>query len=198
MVELDDTDAEILQLLLEDGRRSYTDIGERVGLSSPSVSNRVERLEELGVIEGFTVNVDRSILTAGDAVLIEIETRPGETDRVVESLAEVDSVESVLQSVDTRVSVYAYMNDRELDRLFSEVLDARRLEGYEVRKIANSIWNPKVGGSDLAIECVECGRAIHDDGVTVEVGEERYYLCCTSCESLFRERYRELEDGIEE
>lgn len=198
MVELDDTDAEILQLLLEDGRRSYTDIGERVGLSSPSVSNRVERLEELGVIEGFTVNVDRSILTAGDSVLIEIETRPGETDDVVESLAEVDSIESVLQSVDTRVTVYAYMNDRELDRLFSEVLDARRLEGYEVRKISTSIWNPKVDRGDLAIECVECGRAIHDEGVTVEVGEERYYLCCTSCESLFRERYRELEDGIEE
>lgn len=197
MVELDDTDTEILQLLLEDGRRSYTDIGEHVGLSSPSVSSRVERLEELGVIEGFTVNVDRSILIAGDAVLIEIETRPGETDGVVESLTEVDSVESILQSVDTRVTVYAYMNDRELDRLFSEVLDARRLEGYEVRKITNSIWNPKVDGSDLAIECVECGRAIHDDGVTVEMDEKRYYLCCTSCESLFRERYQELEDGIE-
>lgn len=198
MVELDDTDAEILRLLLEDGRRSYTEIGEHVGLSSPSVSSRVERLEELGVIEGFTVNVDRSILTAGDSVLIEIETRPGETDDVVESLAGVDSVENVFRSVDTRVTVYGYMNDRELDRLFSEVLDSRRLEGYEVRKISTSIWNPRVDRGDLAIECVECGRAIHDEGVTVEIEEKRYYLCCTSCESLFRERYRELEDGIEE
>ncbi|WP_114579476.1 AsnC family transcriptional regulator [Saliphagus sp. LR7] len=50
MPELDSTDAVILELLLEDARRSYREIADEVGLSPPTVSNRVDRLRDLGVI----------------------------------------------------------------------------------------------------------------------------------------------------
>jgi len=44
MRDLDDTDLEILSLLAEDARRPFSEIGERVGLSGPAVSDRVTRL----------------------------------------------------------------------------------------------------------------------------------------------------------
>ncbi len=197
MVELDETDAEILRLLLDDGRRSYTDIGEKVGLSSPTVSNRVDRLEEMGVIRGFTVDVDRSKLTSGDSVLLDIETRPGESDAVVESLAGVDSVEWVLEGFEPRVTVHATLDDRELGTLLDEVLDSERLRDYEVRKVANATRSPRVDDADLALECAECGKPLHGDGVSVTVEERRYYLCCTSCESLFREEYESLRTAAD-
>lgn len=195
MAELDDTDAEILRLLLDDGRRSYTEIGEKVGLSSPTVSTRIDRLEEIGVIQGFTVDVDRSKLTSGDSVILDVETRPGHTDAVVESLAGVDSIECILQAFEPRVTVHAILDDRELEVLFDDVLDSERLRGYEVRKVANTMWNPRVDEGDLALECAQCGKPIHGDGVSVTVEERRYYLCCPSCESLFREEYETLRDG---
>lgn len=198
MVELDETDARILQLLLDDGRRSYTEIGERVGLSSPTVSNRVSRLEELGVIQGFTVEIDRSKLVTGDSLLVDIETRPGQTDAVVESLAEVDSIACVLQAFEPRVTVHAFLDDRELEALLDDVLDQQSIRDYEVRKVASSTWSPRVDEADLALECVQCGKPIRGDGVSVETEERRYYLCCPSCESLFKEEYGELRTAAED
>ncbi|WP_459191893.1 AsnC family transcriptional regulator [Halosimplex sp. J119] len=197
MVELDDTDVRILGHLLDDARRSYTDIGEAVGLSGPTVSNRVSRLEDLGVIRGFTVDVDRSMLRTGDEVLIEIETRPGEADAVVDALSGVEAVECILQSFEPRVTVHAFMNDRELERLFSETLDDDRLASYEIRKIAHSTHNPRIDQADLAIECVQCGKSITGDGIAVTVEEREYYLCCTSCESMFREEYESLRTAAD-
>ena len=52
MRDLDETDLEILQLLLSNARRPYSDIADVVGLSPPAVSDRVSRLQETGRING--------------------------------------------------------------------------------------------------------------------------------------------------
>jgi Lrp/AsnC family leucine-responsive transcriptional regulator len=57
-VALDDTDTQILELLQEDCKRSLADIGERVGMSAPSVIERIRKLEAAGVIRGYTALVD--------------------------------------------------------------------------------------------------------------------------------------------
>ncbi len=55
---MDGTDEIIVALLRENARRSYQDIGQRVHLSAPAVKRRVDRLEEDGVILGYTAVVD--------------------------------------------------------------------------------------------------------------------------------------------
>ncbi len=50
---MDNTDLRILSILQEDGRISMKELGQRVNLTSPAVSERVKRLEENGVIEGY-------------------------------------------------------------------------------------------------------------------------------------------------
>lgn len=62
------------------------------------------------------------------------------------------------------MTVHAYMNDDELQHVFSEVLDDGQLLGYEVRKVMETVWQPRVGQADLAIECVECGKPIRNEG----------------------------------
>jgi Lrp/AsnC family transcriptional regulator, leucine-responsive regulatory protein len=61
-VELDGTDREILQLLGQDARRTVADIAVRVSMSAPAVKRRIERLETLGVIRGYTTIVDHAKL----------------------------------------------------------------------------------------------------------------------------------------
>lgn len=195
MTELDATDAEILQLLMEDARRSYKEIGEEVGLSAPSVSNRVDRLEELGVIRGFTLDLDRSVLATGDEVVVELDARPGYADAVVETLEDHDFVEYVVRAFDPRIIVHGHASDRQLRRLLEDELDPDRLDGYTVRKVAEASWQPRLGDADLALECAECGKRVRDEGVTVETEDRRYHLCCPSCESLFRDRYEELSES---
>jgi Lrp/AsnC family transcriptional regulator, leucine-responsive regulatory protein len=55
---VDDIDRAILDLLREDARRTVTDIATRVSLTAAPVKRRIERLERLGIIEGYTVVVD--------------------------------------------------------------------------------------------------------------------------------------------
>lgn len=55
---MEDIDREILRLLLADGRMSYTDLGRSTGLSTSAVHQRVRRLEQRGVIKGYTAVVD--------------------------------------------------------------------------------------------------------------------------------------------
>lgn len=62
MIELDDINLELLDLLQEDGRMSYRELGERVGLTPPAVTERIRKLEELGVITGYRAVVDYEAL----------------------------------------------------------------------------------------------------------------------------------------
>jgi Lrp/AsnC family transcriptional regulator, leucine-responsive regulatory protein len=54
---LDRADCSILRSLQENARESFAEIGKRVGLSATSVAERIRRLEQAGVIEGYTVRL---------------------------------------------------------------------------------------------------------------------------------------------
>jgi Lrp/AsnC family leucine-responsive transcriptional regulator len=56
--ELDAYDRKILALLQQDGRLSYSEIGRRVHLTSPAIAERIRRLEEAKVIEGFSARIN--------------------------------------------------------------------------------------------------------------------------------------------
>ena len=55
---LEEMDARIAAVLAADGRCSYTDLAEKVGLSVSAVHQRVRRLEKRGVIRGYTAQID--------------------------------------------------------------------------------------------------------------------------------------------
>ena len=55
---LDDVDWRIVEILQEDGRISFSELGRRVAMSAPAVAERVRRLEESGVITGYRAQVD--------------------------------------------------------------------------------------------------------------------------------------------
>lgn len=57
---MDDVDEQILDYLQEDGRASFTDIADDIGVSEGTVRNRVQQLQEDGIIERFTVEVSES------------------------------------------------------------------------------------------------------------------------------------------
>lgn len=55
---LDSVDWDLIELLQDDGRLSFAALGKRVHLSAPAVAERVKRLEEWGVIQGYSARVD--------------------------------------------------------------------------------------------------------------------------------------------
>lgn len=57
-IALDEIDAKILEILQRNGRTRRNDLAEKVGLSLPSVSERLRKLEESGTITGYYATVD--------------------------------------------------------------------------------------------------------------------------------------------
>jgi Lrp/AsnC family leucine-responsive transcriptional regulator len=88
MIDLDDINIEILDVLQLDGRISYRELGERVGLSAPAVTERIRRLEELGVIKGYRAVVDYEMLGFPLLCVIRLNARRG-VDEVIQAMPEV-------------------------------------------------------------------------------------------------------------
>jgi Lrp/AsnC family transcriptional regulator, leucine-responsive regulatory protein len=80
-VELDAVDWKILDLLQQDGRMSYTALGRVVSLSAPAVTERVRRLEALGVITGFVAVVSPARLGLPIESIVRVRVRSLDTPR---------------------------------------------------------------------------------------------------------------------
>ena len=85
---VDALDRQILVLLMEDGRRTFDDLGRHVGLSAPAIKRRVDRLRSSGALRGFTAVVDHAALGWTTEALVELFYAPGTLlDEVARSLA---------------------------------------------------------------------------------------------------------------
>jgi Lrp/AsnC family leucine-responsive transcriptional regulator len=80
----DETDTTLLRELQEDARLSLAELGRRVGLSSPAVADRLERLEEAGVITGYSAEVDPRALGYELTMVLRIRPAPRELKKVAE------------------------------------------------------------------------------------------------------------------
>jgi Lrp/AsnC family transcriptional regulator, leucine-responsive regulatory protein len=91
---IDDTDARILDLLHRDGRESYAEVGQAVGMSGPSAHERVKKLEARGVIRGYAALVEPTLLGYGVLAFCFIKQVPGTiaTD-LTGNFAEIDEIE---------------------------------------------------------------------------------------------------------
>ena len=197
MRDLDDTDRRILGLLLDDARRSWRDIADVVDLSPPAVADRVDRLDDLGVIRGFTVDIDRSKLRAGVPVLVTVTMTPGAATAASESLSGADAVEHVFTTAEEAVVFTATVEQGDVLSLLESTLVMDDVRAYDVSLLGDRSWNPSVTEAELALSCDECGNTVTAEGETRELDGETYHFCCESCEASFVEMYEDLRDGAD-
>lgn len=84
---LDAKDTDILRAIKDHARMSFTDIGEKVGLSRVAVKNRMEQMEKCGVITGYKTEMNFRPAQSGVHFIITIETTPDYFEEVAERLS---------------------------------------------------------------------------------------------------------------
>ena len=90
---LDDTGWHILEALQENARLSFSELGQRVGLSSPAVAERVRRMEDAGIITGYRVEVNTARIGYPITAIIRINNSPGQRcTRLTASAQEIPEV----------------------------------------------------------------------------------------------------------
>ncbi|MDH4874371.1 Lrp/AsnC family transcriptional regulator [Pseudomonas sp. BN515] len=126
----DDIDQLLLSALMEDSRRSLKALAQISGLSSPSVAERLRKLEERGVLTGYTVDVDPKAFGYQFQAIVRIRPLPGQlqvVERKIQDIPEFTECDKVtgddcfiarlcvrsMEQLDTlldRINVYAETN----------------------------------------------------------------------------------------
>lgn len=95
-VPIDDVDRRILDLLREDARRTVADIAARVNLSAAPVKRRIDRLEQLGVIAGYTTLLDHAKIGPSIDAFTELRLAgDADVDEVVEAVRQIPEVREI-------------------------------------------------------------------------------------------------------
>jgi Lrp/AsnC family transcriptional regulator, leucine-responsive regulatory protein len=198
MRDLDETDLEILQLLMSNARRPYNDVAEAVDLSPPAVSDRVARLQERGIIRGFTLDIDRSQFHKGIPVLVTVQvTSTRDVSSVKETLFDTGAVEYVFITAEADIVVYARVPDNDVANWLDDIFDEGTIDNFEVKLLAGSDWSPNLGGMEFALSCAQCGNTVDNEGTTARINGDLYQFCCPSCETRFEEKYEQLQQGAD-
>jgi len=90
----DPVNTRILMELQKNPRLTMTELGRRVGLSSPAVTERVRRLEEMGVIQGYRLDINPAALGLPIAVYVRIRPNPGQLPKIADL---ADSIPEIVE-----------------------------------------------------------------------------------------------------
>ena len=138
---LDDTDRRILSVLQRDARASMRRISKEAGVSLGTVSNRVRRLEESGVIRGYTVMLDPEKAGWELTVVIGLRIQKGRLIEIQEKIAEDSRVYGVYDVTgDFDSMVIARARDRsDLDDLSKNVMSVDGVERSVTHLVLNTV-----------------------------------------------------------
>ena len=133
---MDAIDRKILQVLQADARASLQQVGQKVGLSASPCWERIKKMEQAGVIEGYTVRLNPQALGLSDTVLVQL-TLDSHTDNTLEKFGEVlatipEVIEAYLVSGEYDYLLRVAVKDtRDYERLLREKL-------YKIKGIRHS------------------------------------------------------------
>ena len=122
---MDETDQQLLSLLRKDARTSVATLAQKLGVSRGTVSNRVTKLEDAGIIVGYTVRLKPDAQPTGIGAWMSVAVAGNETRSVIASLLGEPGVAS-LHDTNGRWDLLAVLRASNLAEL-SQILERIRL-----------------------------------------------------------------------
>ena len=140
MQYLDDINRELLDILQIDGRISYKELGQRIGLTAPAVAERVRKLEEAGVITGYRAVVDYEAVGFPILSIIRLKA-PMRTEGIDPKIAAIPNVieASRVTGSDSHVIRARLRRTRDLEELLRDVWE----QGDTITNIVTSSPVPR-------------------------------------------------------
>lgn len=146
---IDAVDRQLLEALATDARTSAAELARMVGLSAPSVSERIRRMEDVGLIEGYAARINPKVLGFSLSAWLRIRPVPGQLQRVVsilESLPEIVQCDRVTGEDCFMARVHVHSVE-ELERLIDKVIPYAMTNTSIIQSSPVTHRLPPLGGS---------------------------------------------------
>lgn len=193
--ELDQIDVKLVKLLAENARRPFSDLADHVGLSPPAVADRIERLQEQGIIRRFTIDIDRLKLQHRTPVLVEFKTHPSHSDTVYEEVCALPGIEHVFKLYDGKIIAHGNAPDSNPKEWLHGGIDMDRIVDLDIGMLDQYEWTLTLDEAEFSLPCPVCGSSVEGDGVTAEIGDRTLSFCCTSCEEKYIKQYENYQSN---
>jgi Lrp/AsnC family leucine-responsive transcriptional regulator len=148
---MDRIDLTLIETLRADGRASWAELGRRVGLTAPSVTDRVARLEAAGIITGYHAAVDPGAIGLGVGALIGVHlSDSGDQDAVTAALARLSEIEACWY-VAGEASFVIKVRVRDVPELERTLSRLRRIRGVartETTVVLSTKWEDRIAPPD--------------------------------------------------
>jgi Lrp/AsnC family transcriptional regulator for asnA, asnC and gidA len=125
-MELDETDREILRILQEDARTPFSEVARRIDMSSATVHDRVSRMEDAGVIEGYHASIDERAVGYGVSAFVGLRVEQGREEDALQRLCEITGVREIHLTTgewDVLLRVVAGDTDSLRDLMFERIAE---------------------------------------------------------------------------
>jgi Lrp/AsnC family leucine-responsive transcriptional regulator len=139
-MNLDRTDARLLELLQEDGRRTVVELADKIGLSETPCARRIRLLEQAGVIKGYAAVVDPARMGLNVLAFVQVKLERHTDENIDEFRRELASIEEVV-SCHATTGTYDFLLQvaaPDLESLSRFVLK-RLMQIFYVRDVHSSI-----------------------------------------------------------
>ena len=140
-MQLDDTDRRLLAVLLEDARISQRGLAQRIGVAQGTITNRLRRLEELGVIKGYTVLLEPESIGWTMTVITGLRIEKGSMINVQQNIAadpRVFAVYDVTGDYDSMV-LARVQSRKDLDDLTKTVFTRKGVHRSFTQVVLNTV-----------------------------------------------------------
>ncbi|MGQ9513986.1 MAG: AsnC family transcriptional regulator [Thermoproteota archaeon] len=195
-MKLDETDVAIIRALMVDGRMSFRQIARMVGVSTPTVENRMKRMIGSGIIKKIVPLLDPQKIEQGMTSLINLKVEPSMLNDVAEKMAKIERVRSVYLTtgdsnlvvrvlIDSADGLQSFMSD-EIAKFPGTTHISTVVVTRTIKDEQGIIIKP---GLAVKLNCEFCDKQIEGEPHILSVGGQDRYFCCKTCLNSYKDKY---------
>lgn len=196
-VKLDKIDMLIINSLIEDGRKSFRQISKEIGFSTPTVESHYSKLRRLGIIKNIVPIFDLERLEHGLSAFVFVKTHTANALSLAKKFAQIKEVGSIYSITGEHNLMFKLIGERaeQIEEIIrTKIAPIKGIESISFQLITRTIQEiqglPIREGLAIKLRCDYCNNEILKNSKVLQVGSYERQFCCSSCMTLYKQKYR--------
>ena len=202
--KLDKVDMEIIGSLMQDGRKSFRQIAKEIGVSTPTVEARFNRMRSMGVIKNIEPVIDIGIIENQIPALVFLKANLTQSVQIADELAVIPEVRRIYMTTGENNIVAKVVSDRpeSLEELVrKKIAPIEGITSLSYQIITKTVKDSQSVALDeemfLKLQCDYCDNDITKKAKVLKISDhQRRYFCCDSCQILYKQKYKGRIESI--